>query len=171
MNRRIFLKTGASTAALLLAHPAWCAQPEKTTPTDDDILAQTRARIERLWPGAAVFDHHGMTEVGPVTYQCPAQSGSLHVLESAYLPEVINPQTEMPVAPGETGELVLTTLDRIGSPLLRYRTGDLVRPRRRSVCICGRHELAPVSQMRIFFPFPFQILRKRFSGICGRLQN
>jgi phenylacetate-CoA ligase len=46
------------------------------------------------------------------------------------------------VAPGETGELVLTTLDRIGSPLLRYRTGDLVKPLRRSVCTCGRHELA-----------------------------
>jgi phenylacetate-CoA ligase len=46
------------------------------------------------------------------------------------------------VPAGETGELVLTTLDRTGSPLLRYRTGDLVKPRRRSVCVCGRHELA-----------------------------
>ena len=83
-----------------------------------------------------------MTEVGPVTYQCPARPGSLHVLESAYLPEVIDPQSGQPVPAGETGELVLTTLDRIGSPLLRYRTGDLVKPRRRSVCACGRHELA-----------------------------
>jgi phenylacetate-CoA ligase len=105
-------------------------------------IPATRARIERLWPGAAVFDHHGMTEVGPVTYQCPARPGSLHVLESAYLPEVIHPQSGEPVSAGETGELVLTTLDRIGSPLLRYRTGDLVKPRRRSVCVCGRHELA-----------------------------
>jgi phenylacetate-CoA ligase len=105
-------------------------------------IPATRARIERLWPGAAVFDHHGMTEVGPVTYQCPARPGALHVLESAYLPEVIEPHSERPVTPGETGELVLTTLDRIGSPLLRYRTGDLVKPRRRSVCTCGRHELA-----------------------------
>ena len=105
-------------------------------------IPATRARIERLWPGAAVFDHHGMTEVGPVTYQCPARPGSLHVLESAYLPEVIDPQSGEPVPAGETGELVLTTLDRIGSPLLRYRTGDLVKPRRRSVCACGRHELA-----------------------------
>jgi phenylacetate-CoA ligase len=105
-------------------------------------IPATRARIERLWPGAMVFDHHGMTEVGPVTYQCPARPGSLHVIESAYLPEVINPQTELPVAPEETGELVLTTLDRVGSPLLRYRTGDLVKPRPRSVCACGRHELS-----------------------------
>ena len=105
-------------------------------------IPATRTRIERLWPGAAVFDHHGMTEVGPVTYQCPARPGSLHVLESAYLPEVIDPHSEQPVAAGETGELVLTTLDRIGSPLLRYRTGDLVKPRQRSVCACGRYELA-----------------------------
>lgn len=102
----------------------------------------TRARIERLWPGASVFDHHGMTEVGPVTYQCPAQAGVLHVLESAYVAEVVEPATGAPSRPGETGELVLTTLDRLGSPLLRYRTGDLVRPRPRARCTCGRYELA-----------------------------
>src|ERR1017187_9983101 len=105
-------------------------------------VASARARIERLWPGANVFGHHGMTEVGPVPYQCPARPGALHVLESAYLPEVLSPHSETPVPAGETGELVLTTLDRVGSPLLRYRTGDLVKPRRRSVCACGRHDLA-----------------------------
>lgn len=102
----------------------------------------TRARIERPWPRAMVFDHHGMTETGPVTYQCPARPGTLHVLESAYLPEVMDPKTGAPTPPGQTGELVLTTLDRVGSPLLRYRTGDLVRPRADAPCACGRHELA-----------------------------
>jgi phenylacetate-CoA ligase len=105
-------------------------------------IPATRARIERLWPGATVFDHHGMTEVGPVTYQCPAQPGVLHVLEEAYLAEVIEPGTGAPARPGESGELVLTTLDRIGSPVLRYRTGDLVKPRPPSRCTCGRHEMA-----------------------------
>jgi phenylacetate-CoA ligase len=105
-------------------------------------IPATRARIESLWPGASVFDHHGMTEVGPVTFQCPACPGVLHVLESAYLPEVIDPNTRAAVLPGERGELVLTTLDRTGSPLLRYRTGDLVQPRPRGACACGRHELA-----------------------------
>jgi phenylacetate-CoA ligase len=105
-------------------------------------IPATRARIERLWPGATVFDHHGMTEVGPVSFQCPAQPGVLHVLESAYLPEVIDPHTGAPAAAGKTGELVLTTLDRVGSPLLRYRTGDLVKPRQTPVCTCGRSELA-----------------------------
>jgi phenylacetate-CoA ligase len=105
-------------------------------------IPATRAHIEALWPGASVFDHHGMTEVGPVSYQCPSKPGVLHVLESAYFAEILKPQGEGAVRPGDTGELVLTTLDRIGSPLLRYRTGDLVKPRRRSVCACGRSELA-----------------------------
>lgn len=101
-----------------------------------------RARIERLWPGAAVYDHYGMTEVGPATYPCPARPGVLHVFESGYIPEVIHPQTGAPVVPGETGELVLTTLDRTGSPLLRYRTGDLVKPGPARPCVCGRQDLA-----------------------------
>jgi phenylacetate-CoA ligase len=105
-------------------------------------IPATRARIQNLWPGALVFDHHGMTEVGPVSYQCPSQPGVLHVLESAYLPEIIAPGTATPVPAGETGELILTTLDRVASPLLRYRTGDLVKARTAPVCACGRHELA-----------------------------
>ncbi len=107
-------------------------------------IPATRNRIEALWPGAKVFDHHGMTEVGPVTYQCPSEPGILHVIESAYLPEVIRPETGLAVRPGETGELLLTTLDRTGSPLLRYRTGDLVQPRPSVGCACGSHELALV---------------------------
>lgn len=87
-----------------------------------------RQRIESLWPGASVFDHHGMTEVGPVTYECPRRPCTLRVIESSYLAEVIDPATTQPVAPGGVGELVLTTLGRLGSPLLRYRTGDLVKP-------------------------------------------
>ncbi len=90
-------------------------------------LLAVREKIERAWPGAAVFDHHGMTEVGPVTYQCPGRPGTLIVMESSYIAEIIDPRGDRHVARGEVGELVLTTLGRIGSPLLRYRTGDLVR--------------------------------------------
>ena len=89
-------------------------------------IPATRRRLEQLWPGARVFDHHGMTETGPISHQCPAQAGVLHVIESAYLPEVVDPAGN-PVPAGEMGELVVTTLDRLASPLLRYRTGDLVR--------------------------------------------
>ena len=103
-------------------------------------IAATRARIEELWPGATVYDHHGMTEVGPVSHACPAAPGVLHVLEDRYLCELVDPATGAPVAPGgrEPGELVLTTLGREGSPALRYRTGDLVRAGPRGACACGR---------------------------------
>ncbi len=102
----------------------------------------TRGRIESAWPRAAVFDHHGMTEVGPVSYQCPGRPGTLMVIESSYIAEVIDPRGERPVPRGEMGELVLTTLGRLGSPLIRYRTGDLVREDVDVATQEGRHELA-----------------------------
>jgi phenylacetate-CoA ligase len=105
-------------------------------------IPATRARLAQCWPQARLFDHYGMTEVGPVTYECPAEPGLLHVIESTCLAEVIDPHTTQPVRPGQTGELVLTTLDRLGSPVLRYRTGDLVKPRPSGLCACGRFELA-----------------------------
>lgn len=102
-------------------------------------IPATRAKLESLWPGARIFDHHGMTEVGPVTHECPQQPGVLHVIESAYYAEVIDSNTGQP-AP--RGELILTTLSRTGSPLLRYRTGDLVECAVGSgPCECGRSSL------------------------------
>jgi phenylacetate-CoA ligase len=105
-------------------------------------IPSTRTRLESVWPGARVFDHHGMTETGPVTFECPARPQVLHVLEAAYIAEIVHPTTGDQLHPGDTGELVLTTLGRTGSPLLRYRTGDLVRAGIDSVCACGRRELA-----------------------------
>ncbi len=102
-----------------------------------------RTRIEQLWPGARVLDHHGMTEVGPVTFECPQCPGVLHVNEGMYLCEVIDAQG-LPFPPdraGAEGELVLTTLGRAGSPVLRYRTGDLVCPEAPGKCACGRVSL------------------------------
>jgi phenylacetate-CoA ligase len=105
-------------------------------------IPSTRARIESLWRGARVVDHHGMTEIGPVSYQCPKRPGVLHVIESSYIAEVVNPESGQAVEPGGTGELVLTDLGRVGSPLLRYRTGDLVQPAWDRPCECGTHDLA-----------------------------
>jgi phenylacetate-CoA ligase len=102
----------------------------------------TRARIESLWHGARVVDHHGMTETGPVSYGCPKKPGVLHVIESSYIAEVVDPEKGKAVEPGESGELVLTNLGRIGSPLLRYRTGDVVRTAANSPCECGSYEMA-----------------------------
>jgi phenylacetate-CoA ligase len=63
-------------------------------------------------------------------------------MEAAYLAEVIDPASGQAAPPAAVGELVLTTLGRTGSPLLRYRTGDLVKPAPGAVCACGRSELA-----------------------------
>ncbi len=101
-----------------------------------------RQRISELWNGARVMDHHGMTEVGPVSYECPDRPGVLHVIETSYLAEIVSSETGHPVPRGDVGELVLTTLGRVGSPLLRYRTGDLVRASQTGTCTCGRSELA-----------------------------
>jgi len=102
----------------------------------------TRARIESLWHGARVVDHHGMTETGPVSYGCPKKPDVLHVIESSYIAEVVDPEKGKAVEPGESGELVLTNLGRIGSPLLRYRTGDIVRAATGSPCECGTYDMA-----------------------------
>ena len=91
-------------------------------------ITSTRSRIKSAWPNTKVFDHHGMTEVGPVTYQCLENPDSLKVMEDAYLAEILLPGSNKPVAQDEEGELVLTTLTRTAMPLIRYRTGDLVRP-------------------------------------------
>jgi phenylacetate-CoA ligase len=105
-------------------------------------IPATRAHIEQAWPGARVIDHHGMTEIGPVTYECPRRPGVLHIMEESYIPEVINRNTLEPVGRAGSGELVLTNLGRIGSPILRYRTGDIVQRAFQNTCECGTAEMA-----------------------------
>lgn len=141
-------------------------------------LPATRARIEALWPGARLKDHHGMTEVGPVTYECPERPGVLHVIESAYVAEVIDPETGGHVGPGGSGELVLTNLGRLGSPLVRYRTGDLVQRAAEERCACGRWDLAleggitgRTDDMVVvrgvnLFPTAFEELIRRFPAVA-----
>jgi len=99
-------------------------------------IPATRERIERSW-GARVIDHHGLTEVGPVSFECWEAPGSLHINEAEFIAEVIDVRTGEEVEDGQTGELVLTNLGRTASPVIRYRTGDLV-VRRREPCPCGR---------------------------------
>jgi len=99
-------------------------------------IPATRGRIERSW-GARVIDHHGLTEVGPVSFECWEAPGSLHINEAEFIAEVLDLRTGEEVEDGQTGELVLTNLGRTASPVIRYRTGDLV-VRRSEPCACGR---------------------------------
>ena len=95
-----------------------------------------RSRLQHAWNGARVFDHHGMTETGPVTHEHTDHPGTLVVLERSFFAEVIDPASGAPVPDGTPGELVLTTLQRLGSPLVRYRTGDIVCARRLGGQLC-----------------------------------
>ena len=92
-------------------------------------IPSTRKRIETVW-GARVIDHYGMTEVGPVAVEAADRPEALAVLEDRYVAEVLVPGGTKPVPAGDVGELILTNLGRVGSPLIRYRTGDMVKARR-----------------------------------------
>lgn len=84
------------------------------------------------------YDIFGLTEIiGPgVAAECEYQN-MMHVQEDFFYPEIINPETGEPVPDGEKGELVLTTLTKTGTPILRYRTRDLTYIDR-TPCKCGR---------------------------------
>jgi len=99
-------------------------------------IPATRKRIEDGW-GARVIDHYGLTEVGPIGFECWQSPGSIHINEQGYIAEIIDPETCKPIPDGQQGELVITNLGRIGSPVIRYRTRDLV-VRALAPCTCGR---------------------------------
>jgi len=99
-------------------------------------VPHTKARIETAW-GAKCFDHAGASEVGAHSFECELQPGGIHILESEFIAEVLDPQTLQESLPGEIGELVITNLGRPGFPVIRYRTGDLVRLNS-APCDCGR---------------------------------
>ncbi len=88
--------------------------------------------------GVTATNIYGLTEIiGPgVASECLAKNG-LHVQEDHFLAEIVEPASGEPLADGERGELVLTTLTREAMPVLRYRTGDLTSLRRER-CACGR---------------------------------
>ena len=98
---------------------------------------EMRAKIESE-SGVVAHDIYGLTEIsGPgVAANCEHSQG-LHIWEDHYYPEIVDPETLEPLPDGEEGELVFTTLDRFGTPMVRYRTRDLttLRP---EPCACGR---------------------------------
>jgi phenylacetate-CoA ligase len=99
-------------------------------------IPSTKRTIEESW-GAKCYDHAGATEVGAFGFECESQPGGIHVNEEEFIVEIVDPQTGEPTPPGQKGELIITNLGRICSPLIRYKTGDLVQLRRQP-CPCGR---------------------------------
>lgn len=107
---------------------------------------QMRLQIEEKLHISA-HDIYGLSEImGPgVACDCRYHKG-LHVHEDHFLPEIISPETLLPVEAGETGELVFTTLTKEGIPLIRYRTKDLTSISYER-CECGR-TLARISRFK-----------------------
>ena len=99
-------------------------------------IQATREQIETGW-GARVIDHHGLTEVGPISFECWENPGFVHLNECEYICEVLDPETGARVPDGRQGELVVSNLGRLGSPVIRYRTRDIV-VRITDPCPCGR---------------------------------
>jgi len=139
-------------------------------------IPETRRTIETAW-NARVFDHTGMTEIGPMSFECQEAPGGVHVIESEFIVEVIDPKTGRAVPDGEPGELIVTNLGRRGSPLIRYRTNDQVRLVR-GRCPCGRcfarlegGILGRVDEMFIVrgnnvFPTAVEAVLRRFAEIA-----
>jgi phenylacetate-CoA ligase len=89
------------------------------------------AKIRDCLGAESVHDITGLTELyGPgIGLSCghPASNGAIHYWADYYLLEIIDPETLQPTTPGDVGEMVVTSLRKVGSPLIRYRTRDLTR--------------------------------------------
>lgn len=98
---------------------------------------EMRRDIEKAL-GIKAYDIYGLTESsGPgVAFECEEQKG-MHINEDHFIAEIINPETGEPLPIGSKGELVFTSLDKEGFPLLRYRTRDICVLSKEK-CSCGR---------------------------------
>ncbi|HOI93126.1 MAG TPA: AMP-binding protein [Syntrophobacter fumaroxidans] len=102
----------------------------------DPLSEITRRRVEAVFR-VPVYGLYGVAEMGEpgMAGECPSRQG-LHLAEDQFLAEIVNPATGEPLAPGQEGELVLTTLTAEGYPLIRFRTGDIT-VLRDTPCACG----------------------------------
>ncbi len=111
----------------------------------DHVPRAVVRELKRLW-NCEVFEHYGMTEMGlGGGTDCAAHAG-YHLHEADFFFEIVDPATGESVPEGEEGEVVVTTLNRCGMPLVRYRTGDISRIVT-GPCPCGSvlKRLAPIT--------------------------
>jgi len=102
-------------------------------PWSENMRAEIESKLD-----IKAYDIYGLTElIGPgVASECEQQNGK-HINEDYFYPEIINPETGEVLPDGEKGELVITSLQREGSPVLRFRTRDITYMMREP-CACGR---------------------------------
>jgi phenylacetate-CoA ligase len=100
--------------------------------TSEPLNDTQRDQISRVFD-APVYDEYGCGEVGAIAYSC--EVGRLHIMTDNVFVEVLD-DNQLPVTPGQTGEVIVTDLTNRAMPLLRYRLGD--RAVVGSQCSCGR---------------------------------
>jgi len=137
-----------------------------------------RSKIEQAFDMHAV-DIYGLSEImGPgVANECVETKDGLHIWEDNFYPEIINPDTGEPVADGEMGELVFTTLTKEGMPIIRYRTRDLTRllpgtarSMRRMEKVTGRSDDMIILRGVNVFPTQIEEQLMRVAGLTPHFQ-
>lgn len=139
LDHSVDVLVGIPAQVLALARVSGTSVPRykiKSVLLSTDYLPQAIVRVlEDAWR-CEVFDHYGMTEMGwGGGVECAAHRG-YHLREADLYVEIVDPETGEPLKDGESGEVVFTTLNRRGMPLIRYRTGDEARFDT-TPCLCG----------------------------------
>ncbi len=146
---KLFKMFSASAAAAVASYYPYLASYAKERGIDPRALElrsliaggepfseEERSYIQEQF-GASVYDQYGLCEINTgIAGECSEKNG-LHILADYVYPEIVHPETGVPLKEGEMGELVLTTFFKEASPLLRYRTGDMTSITYEP-CPCGR---------------------------------
>jgi phenylacetate-CoA ligase len=100
-----------------------------------DLDNSLRSGLEDMW-GCPVYDNYGTNEMGQAAFECTHKTG-MHIMEDTVYFEVVDVDTNEPVAQGETGNLVVTILHRHLPPMIRFNVRDLERIVSVDTCACG----------------------------------
>jgi phenylacetate-CoA ligase len=126
---------GIPVQVYMMAKTDGTLRPKSVLLSADYVPEAIVNAIKDTWH-CEVFTHYGLTESGLAGgVECRAHRG-YHMRDADLLFEIINPETGLHVKDGEYGEIVFTTLNRRGMPLIRYRTGDISRVLT-GKCRCG----------------------------------
>jgi phenylacetate-CoA ligase len=100
----------------------------------ETLAPELRRDVAELHPQISIIDSYSSEECGSIALQCPDTSG-YHVMSESLIVEILNDADE-PCAPGEVGQIVVTDIHNLASPLIRYRIGDYAQAG--ATCSCGR---------------------------------
>lgn len=157
--------SAATASPLFLANLVRVARVQGIDPKKDwtlrtaivggqSISRAFREQLEADMPaGFRAYNNYGTTESGGpnLATACPHSHArdEMHLLnEDTVLTEILDPATLRPVGPGEVGEIIVTTLDKEASPVVRWRTRDLVRISERPYdCACGRRGMPAIGRI------------------------